>query len=79
MELSRGASSYCYLPHLNSVIAHGGFLPDQPWQEQKLEIITTLQVIDEKEIMESVQTFPTQRHGQVLEGNPSLSTDTHQD
>jgi len=30
----------------DTVIVHGGFLPDQPWQTQDIDIITTLQVID---------------------------------
>ena len=32
----------------DTVFVHAGFLPDQPWQEQSLEIITQIQVIDKK-------------------------------
>ncbi|NBB80544.1 MAG: metallophosphoesterase [Verrucomicrobia bacterium] len=31
-----------------TVIVHGGFLPDRPWQTQDVELITSIQVIDKK-------------------------------
>lgn len=30
------------------VVVHGGFLPDQPWQTQAVDLITNIQVIDKK-------------------------------
>jgi len=37
---------YIHLPQNNTVVVHGGFLPNIPWQDQPLEIITNIQVID---------------------------------
>ena len=33
---------------LDTVLVHGGFLPDEPWQTQPLELITSIQVIDSR-------------------------------
>ena len=33
-------------PELNTVFVHGGFLPDQPWQEQPAEVVTRIQSIN---------------------------------
>ncbi|MGB0334126.1 MAG: metallophosphoesterase [Opitutales bacterium] len=33
---------------LDTVLVHGGFLPDEPWQTQPLQVITSIQVIDSK-------------------------------
>jgi serine/threonine protein phosphatase 1 len=33
-------------PSLNTVLVHGGFLPNEPWQKQPAEIVTRIQVID---------------------------------
>ncbi|ADE56035.1 metallophosphoesterase [Coraliomargarita akajimensis] len=30
----------------DTVFVHGGFLPDQPWQQQSVSVITTIQVLD---------------------------------
>ena len=40
-------------PHIlldreDTVLVHGGFLPNRPWQKQSLDIITSIQVIDKK-------------------------------
>jgi predicted phosphodiesterase len=35
-----------HLKSMNTVIVHGGFLPNQPWHSQPLEITTKIQVID---------------------------------
>ncbi len=37
-----------YLPALGIVLVHGGFLPNQPWQDQPADVVTRIQVIDEK-------------------------------
>ena len=39
---------FLYDGHIDTVIVHGGFLPDIPWQMQSLETITSIQVIDKK-------------------------------
>lgn len=39
--------SYKYDGIRDTVIVHGGFLPNQPWQSQSLEITTRIQVIDQ--------------------------------
>jgi len=33
-------------PALNTVLVHGGFLPNEPWQKQSAETVTRIQVID---------------------------------
>ncbi|MDR1279188.1 MAG: metallophosphoesterase [Opitutaceae bacterium] len=35
-----------YIPELNTVCVHGGFLPDEPWQKQPASVVTRIQVID---------------------------------
>jgi len=39
---------FLYDAKIDTVIVHGGFLPDKPWQTQDLDLITTIQVIDKK-------------------------------
>lgn len=41
-------SNYIHLEELNTVIVHGGFLPNEPWETQSVETITSIQVIDAK-------------------------------
>ena len=38
---------YIHLKQSNTVCVHGGFLPDQPWHKQSIDIITSIQVIDQ--------------------------------
>jgi len=33
-------------PALNTVLVHGGFLPDEPWQKQTADVVTRIQVVD---------------------------------
>ncbi len=35
-----------FVPDLNTVFVHAGFLPNLPWQKQGAEIVTRIQVID---------------------------------
>jgi hypothetical protein len=35
-----------YLPELDVVLVHGGFLPNQSWQTQPAEVVTRIQVVD---------------------------------
>lgn len=37
-----------HFPGLQTVVAHGGFLPKKPWDEQPAEVVTQLQVINRK-------------------------------
>lgn len=37
-----------HIPELNTVCVHGGFLPGIPWNQQPEDVITRIQVIDEK-------------------------------
>jgi len=39
---------FLYDTKIETVIVHGGFLPDSPWQTQDVETITSIQVIDGK-------------------------------
>jgi serine/threonine protein phosphatase 1 len=39
--------TYCN-EELNTVFAHGGFLPDQPWQRQTADIVTRIQSINKE-------------------------------
>lgn len=52
-----GTSEWSYLsrmlrllpvPTLNTVLVHGGFLPDRPWRRQSTEVTTNVQVIDDR-------------------------------
>lgn len=36
-----------YDGHSDTVFIHGGFLPNEPWMQQSIEITTSIQVIDE--------------------------------
>jgi serine/threonine protein phosphatase 1 len=35
-------------PELNVVFVHGGFLPGEPWQKQPAEVVTRIQVVDDR-------------------------------
>lgn len=35
-----------YVPELDTVFVHGGFLPGEPWQRQPASVVTRIQVID---------------------------------
>lgn len=35
-----------YIPELNTVFVHGGFLPGEPWQSQSADVVTNIQSID---------------------------------
>ncbi|EIP99825.1 putative phosphoesterase [Opitutaceae bacterium TAV1] len=35
-----------YIPELNTVCVHGGFLSNEPWQKQPASVVTRIQVID---------------------------------
>lgn len=39
---------FIYNAASETVLVHGGFLPDSPWQTQDIELITSIQVIDKK-------------------------------
>ncbi|MEE4247993.1 MAG: metallophosphoesterase [Kangiellaceae bacterium] len=39
---------YIYEPTLNTVIVHGGFLPNTPWEKQSKDTVTSIQVISAK-------------------------------
>ncbi|MFP4165658.1 MAG: metallophosphoesterase [Opitutales bacterium] len=39
---------FIHMEDKDTVVVHGGFLPDQPWEKQSLKTITSIQVIDEK-------------------------------
>lgn len=39
---------YIHLEELDTVIVHGGFLPNEPWETQSVETITSIQVVDAK-------------------------------
>ena len=39
---------FLYDAQIDTVIVHGGFLPNKPWQTQSSELITNIQVIDKK-------------------------------
>lgn len=52
-----GADDWAYLeamrltfeePEIETVFVHGGFLPNEPWQEQRADVVTRIQVIDRK-------------------------------
>ena len=36
----------CHLPAHDTVFVHGGFLPNRPWQEQTVSVVTEIQVVD---------------------------------
>ena len=39
---------FLYYAQIDTVIVHGGFLPNKPWQTQGSDLITKIQVIDKK-------------------------------
>ena len=39
---------FLYDAQIDTVIVHGGFLPNKPWQTQGSDLITNIQVIDKK-------------------------------
>ncbi|MBL6919234.1 MAG: metallophosphoesterase [Puniceicoccaceae bacterium] len=39
---------FLYDAQIDTVIVHGGFLPNKPWHKQDSELITNIQVIDKK-------------------------------
>ncbi len=51
-----------HYPRFNTIFVHGGFLPNQPWQKQGLEITTDIQVVDGK--------GQARRRGESPEGTP---------
>ena len=40
--------NFVYEAQIDTVVVHGGFLPNKPWQMQGSDIITNIQVIDNK-------------------------------
>ncbi len=43
-----GMKKYIYVAALDTVIVHGGFLPNHPWKSQSINTVTRIQVIDKK-------------------------------
>ncbi|GHB98512.1 hypothetical protein GCM10007047_13330 [Cerasicoccus arenae] len=37
-----------HFPGLQTVVVHGGFLPDKPWDEQSVDVVTQIQVMNRK-------------------------------
>lgn len=37
-----------HLPGMQTVIVHGGFIPNQPWDEQPVDLVTQIQVFNRK-------------------------------
>ena len=47
-EYLEALPKFRYGPTRDVVMVHGGFMPNQPWQSQDVDIITSIQVIDKK-------------------------------
>lgn len=45
-EYLEGMALHHYMPALDTVFVHGGFLPGQAWQTQPASVVTRIQVID---------------------------------
>ena len=39
---------YIYKKSLRTIFVHGGFIPNKPWRNQGIEVVTEVQVIDKK-------------------------------
>ena len=47
-EYLKAMPKFLYDAQIDTVIVHGGFLPNKPWQTQGSDLITNIQVIDRK-------------------------------
>lgn len=47
-EYLKAMPKFLYDAQIDTVIVHGGFLPNKPWQTQSSDLITKIQVIDKK-------------------------------
>jgi diadenosine tetraphosphatase ApaH/serine/threonine PP2A family protein phosphatase len=47
-EYLKAMPKFLYDAQIDTVIVHGGFLPNKPWQTQGSDLITNIQVIDKK-------------------------------
>ena len=47
-EYLKAMPKFLYDAQIDTVIVHGGFLPNKPWQTQSSDLITNIQVIDRK-------------------------------
>lgn len=39
---------HLHFPGLQTVVVHGGFLPNKPWDEQSVDVVTQIQIINRK-------------------------------
>lgn len=51
-----------YMPDIQTVCVHGGFLPNEPWEKQGAEIVTRIQVIDDEGRPRKRTEVPTGRN-----------------
>jgi predicted phosphodiesterase len=44
----RAMERYIYVPEIETIFVHGGFLPNEPWTKQSSKIVSRIQVIDDQ-------------------------------
>ncbi len=61
----------CYAPAYDTLFVHAGLLPDQPWQEQNVSVVTDVQVIDSQGMPRRRSDSPRSPHwSQLWKGPP---------
>lgn len=60
-----------FIPELDTVLVHGGFLPDRPWRTQRARVVTRIQVVGPDGEPHKASDFPDAPHwSDVWEGPP---------
>lgn len=59
-----------YVPELDTVFVHGGFLPHQPWRDQPPEVVTRIQVVDKQGRARKRSRSPQAPHWSLLWQGP---------
>lgn len=59
-----------YVPEIDTVFVHAGFLPSQPWQNQPPRVVTRIQVVDEQGRARKRSKAPDAPHWSTLWKGP---------
>lgn len=60
-----------HVPEMDTVLVHGGFLPDRPWRQQPARVVTRIQVVGPDGEPHKRSEFPESEHwSQLWEGPP---------
>jgi predicted phosphodiesterase len=61
-----------HLPELETILVHGGFLPDVPWKKQPVEVVTRIQMVDENGFPQKRARAPLSPHWSALWRGPKF-------